>query len=360
MTINDQVGSITRTRVIPTVFDQVSIKSAFLINTLAKAADWTSGKSIEVPVKVAKSTTGGGFGIGTRLDSDRQTNRKLMNFAISGNYKPVVIDDIEAFLNQGAEQVLNAVTTEVDSMAADLMDDMADQLYVGTGSGLDWQSIDVVADDGTNYGTYGTLSRTTHDSLDGYYLASAGALTLGKLATAWDGTERGDAGPTETYTTKTLWSAYEDLNTPTVSANYSATGGSVMAADGTVGSRVGMRGQQGFEFLTFRGTPIFKDEACPSGRMYLVNSDTNGKFANFGAVMADLSSLGAKYRTVNFKNTDGKAKGTFGSRTAPKGFNFRDMMSPTDQLAEVGYLIMAGNFIGGQPNLQGQMRGLTA
>lgn len=356
-TLNDQVGSITRTKILPEVFDQVSIGSPLLMHTLKAATSWDSGKQLEVPVKIAKSTTGGGFSIGSTLPTDRQTNRKVMTFDMSLWEKPVVLDDIEVFLNKGVEQVVNAIDAEVHSMAADLMDDMADQVYGGTGSGVDFESIDTAADDGTNYGTYGDLSRTTYASLDGYYLASAGALTLGKMATAFDGTERGDDSPTKVYTTKTLWSAYEDLNTPTVTANYNAQ---VMTADGAVGSAIALQGHQGFQFLTFRGAAVFKDEACPSGRMYFVNDRAKGRFNNFGAVMADLSSLGDEYKTVNFKSTDGAAKGTFGSRVAPRGFNFRDLMSPTNQLAKVGYLIMAGQFVATQPNLQGQMRGLTA
>lgn len=350
MTLSEQVATITRSHYVPTLFDTVSIKSALMAKILTSAIEWTSGKDIQVPVKLAKSTTGGLFGIGTRLPTDRQNNRKLMQFELKGIEKPVVIDKIEKFLNKGVEQVLDAVSTEIDSMGVDLMDDFIDQIYSGTGSGLEFNSLDNAADDGTNYGTYGTLSRTTYDSLEGYYLASAGALTLGKMATAFDGTERGDAGPTEIYTTKALWSAYEDLNTPTVNANYTTSGAQKLMLGGNLG----------FQYLAFRGVPVLKDEACPSGRMYLVNSQSNGKLANFGAVMADLSSLGSEFSTVNFSNTDGAPEGTFGSRKAPRGFNFRDMMSPVDMLAEVGYLIFSGNIIAAQPNLQGQMRGLTA
>jgi hypothetical protein len=35
------------------------------------------------------------------------------------------------------------------------------------------------------------------------------------------------------------------------------------------------------------------------------------------------------------------------------------MMSPVDQLAEVGHIIYAGNFISENPRLQGQMVGLS-
>jgi hypothetical protein len=59
-------------------------------------------------------------------------------------------------------------------------------LWTGTGSGNSWDSIYNAADDGTNFSTYGGLSRTTYTTLNGYYLASAGALTLAKMATAYD------------------------------------------------------------------------------------------------------------------------------------------------------------------------------
>jgi hypothetical protein len=360
MQFSEQVTSITRTYVLPEVFSQVSLGSPLLVASMAEAKEWTTGTAYEIPIKYAKSTNGGATGIADQLDSDRETNRTKMSFQPRAYYKPVVVADIEVELNMGDERVLELLTTEITSQAADLCEGMADMVYTGTGSGNQWSSISMAADDGTNYSTYGTLSRTTYAALDGYYLASTGSLTLAKLATAYDDVEKGTDSPTGIFTTKALWSVYEALLTPTVHANYTAVGNQMasMTPDGIVMGKEGLSGTQGFRAVTYRGTPMMKDEHCPSGNLFLVNTRMAGKFRNFG--LAGINLSGAEYKTVNFSQTEGSPLGTFGSRKAPNGFNFRDMMSPVDQLAKVGYLLMNGEFISAEPRLQGRMVGVTA
>jgi hypothetical protein len=63
---------------------------------------------------------------------------------------------------------------------------------------------------------------------------------------------------------------------------------------------------------------------------------------------------------LNFKNTsDGTPLGVPGRVPSTRGFNFRIMKQPVDQLAQVGYIIYAGNFCSTNPRLQGQMVGVT-
>ena len=358
MQLSEQVSSITRETIVPNLFDQVSISSPFLYMTLKNATSWTSGTKFEIPVKYAKNTQGGVTGVADRLDSSRSNNRTKMQFEPKMIYKPVVVADIEVTLNSGDEQVLALITTEMDSQRTDLMDDFADILYTGTGVGDDWDSFQGAADDGTNYATYGSLSRTTYPALNGYLNAAVGSLTLAAMATAVDNVEHGTDAPTEAYTTRTVWTAYEALLTPTVRANYSTSGYPQMSEEGILAGGKGLGASQGFSALTFRGIPIMKDDKCPSGDFNWVNSRKSGKARNFGFNAITLK--GSKFSKVNFQATEGKAKGTFGSRRAPLGFNFRDMMSPVDQLADVGHLIYTGDICSASPRLQGRLTGVTA
>jgi len=360
MVFSPQVTSVTRTYIVPDIFSQINLGSPFLMNTLAEATDWTTGTAYEIIVKYALSTNGGVTGIADQLDSNRQNNRTKMSFEPKSAYKPVVVADIEVELNKGDERVISLVAAEMQSQAQDLCENQADFLYAGTGSGNEWDSISNAADDGSNYVTYGGLSRTTYPALEGYYIASTGALTLAKLATAYDAVEKGTDSPTGIFTTKTLWSAYEALNTPTVQAHYTSFGDmtATMTPDGIVTSKGALTGTQGFKCLTYRGTPMMKDEHCPSGKIFLVNSKKTGKFRNFG--FASITRTEGQFSRKNFSMKDGSPIGTFGSSKVPKGFNFRDMMSPVDQLSQVGYLLFDGNFLAAEPRLQGQMSGVTA
>lgn len=359
MQFSANVTTVTRENIIPDLFNQINVGSPFLIHVLAQAKAWTSGKSFDLPIKHSKSTNGGVTGIADQLDSNRQDNRATMSFQPRTLYKPVVVADIEVELNKGDERVLDLLTTELHSQAQDLMEDAAEQLFEGTGTGNEWSSIAMAADDTTNYSSYGGLSRSTYPALDGYYLASTGAITLAKLATAFDAVEHGTSAPDMLATTKSIWSDYEALLTPTVAANYTAQGDQMasMTPDGIVMGKAKLSGTQGFRAVTYRGEAVVKDEKCPTGKLFLVNTRPEAKFRNFG--FAAINRSGKQYSTVNFTKKMGDPTGTFGSRKVPRGFNFRDMMSPVDQLAEVGYLLLDGEFLAGQPRLQGQLDDIT-
>ena len=350
MVFSEAVTSVTRTYIVPKVYDTISKGSPVLMKLLQNAKPWKTGVSYEVIIKYQDSTNGGNTGIADKLDTDRQNVRTKMTFQPKMAYKPVVIADIERTLNQGDEQVVDLLEAEFDSQAQSLMQVMATNLWTGTGAGNSWDSIYNAADDGTNFSTYGGLSRSTYTSLNGYYLASAGALTLAKMATAYDAVTVGNDTPDIIATTKSLWSTYESLLTPTVRAGYTQNGYPKMNAFGMLPRAEGLAGNQGFDVLFFRGTPVVRDEQIPTGKMFFINTNY------FGFKGINISGL----KQVNFKKTsDGVPLGVPGRIPSTRGFNFRDMMSPVDQLAEVGHLIYAGNFISENPRLQGQMVGLT-
>lgn len=350
MTFSEAVISVTRSYIVPKAYDTISKGSPVLMKLLQTAKKWRTGIRYDVIIKYQDSTNGGNTGVADRLDTDRQNVRTTMQFNPKMAYKPVVVANIEMTLNQGDEQVIDLLEVEFDSQAQSLMMLMAQNLWTGTGTGNNWDSMYNAADDATNFSTYGGLSRSTYTTIKGYYLASAGALTLAKMATAYDAVQVGTDTPDIIATTKTLWSTYESLLTPTVRAGYTQNGYPKINSYGMVSSAQALAGQQGFDTLFFRGTPIVKDEQIPSGKVFFMNTNY------FGFKGINISGL----KQVNFKKTsDGTPLGVPGRVPSTLGFNFRDLMSPVDQLAEVGHVIYAGNFISENPRLQGQMVGAS-
>jgi hypothetical protein len=352
MQFSSAVTTVTRNTIVPKAYDTINKGSPVLMSLLQNAKPWRTGVKYEVIWQYQDTTNGGNTGIADHLDTNRQNTRITGTFEPKMTYKPIVIANIEQVLNSGDEQVIDLMTVEFDTQAKSLMNLMAQNLFTGTGSGDSWDSLDMAADDGTNYTTYGGQSKSTYTSLRGYYLASAGATTLAKLATADDATTVGMESASFIATTKSIWSTYESLLTPIVRAGYVQSGYPKMNAFGMVSKTDALAGNQGFDVLFFRGKPVVKDEQIPSGRIYFVNTNY------FGFKGISLAKAGLK--TVNFKeNNDGTPKGVPGRVPSTLGFNFRDMMNPTDQLAEVGHLVYAGNWISENPRLQGQMRGAS-
>ena len=352
MIFNQAVTTTTREYILPKVFDQVTTGTPGLMTFLQKPKEWKSGTTFDFPIKYQDSTNGGNMGIADKLDSNRQNVRVKASFNLKAANKPVVVAIAETTANMGDEQVVDLLDTEFDSQAQSLLTLMAQNLYTGNGSGNDWDSLANAASDSTVFGTYGSLSRSTYTAWEGYYLASAGALTLAKLATADDAVTVGVDSPDLALTTKAIWSTYESLLTPSVRANFSTSGYPRMNAWGGVPAGPTNGGGQGFVYLTFRGTPIAKDEQVPSGKFFLTNTKAFG-FVGFN--YQDDSII-----TANFKKTsDAVPSGVPGNVKSTRGFQFRKMMSPVDQLTKVGYLIYAGNFVATNCRLNGTLSGAS-
>lgn len=352
MIFNAAVTTTTREFILKKVFDQVTTGTPGLMTFLQKPREWKSGTTFDFPIKYQDTTNGGNMGIADRLDTNRQNVRVKPSFNLKAANKPVVVAIAETTANMGDEQIVDLLDTEFDSQGQSLMTLMAQNLYTGNGTGNDWDSLSNAAADSTLFATYGSLSRSTYTAWSGYYLPSAGALTLAKLATADDAVTIGVDSPDLALTTKAIWSTYESLLTPSVRANFSTSGYPRMNAWGGVPASPGLGGQQGFVYLTFRGTPIAKDEQVPSGKFFLVNTKGFG-FVGFNYEDENIM-------TANFKQTsDAVPSGVPGNVKSTRGFQFRKMMSPVDQLTKVGYLIYAGNFIATMPRLQGQMSGVS-
>lgn len=348
MIFNAAVTTTTREFILKKVYDQVTTGTPGLMTFLQRPKEWTTGTSYKFAIKYQDTTNGGNMGIADKLDSDRQNVRVQANFNLKAANKPVVVAIAETTANMGDEQIVNLLDTEFDSQAQSLMTLMGQNLYTGNGTGNDWDSLANAAADSTLFATYGDLSRSTYSKWNGYYLAATGALTLAKLATADDAVTIGVDSPDLALTTKALWSSYEALLTPSVRANFSTAGYPRMNAWGGVPSSQGLGGTQGFVYLTFRGTPIAKDEQVPSGKFFLVNTKA---FSFVGFNYEDENIM-----TANFKQTsDAVPSGVPGNVKSTRGFQFRKMMSPVDQLTKVGYLIYAGNFVATESRLLGQL-----
>ena len=355
MQFSSAVTTVTRTYIPKRVYDTVTLGSPGLQTFLRTAKEWTTGTKYEPIIKYQDTTNGGNTGIANQLDSNRQNVRVNMSFEVKMAYKPVVIANIEQKVNEGDERIISLLEAEFDSQAQSLTNLMAQNLYTGNGSGDEWDSLYNAASDSTLFATYGGLSRSTYTSINGYYLASTGALTLTKLATGYDAVTIGLDEPDFMLTTKSLWSSYEALLTPTTRMSYEGYSFPNYDQYGMITSKSkDMGATQGFRTITFRGTPVARDEQIPSGRLIY----TNTRFFSLRGI--DMSGT-QNFQTLNFKklNKEGVPNAVPGNVPSAKGFNFRVLMTPVDQFSEVGYLTWAGNFVSENPRLLGTLNGAS-
>jgi len=350
MTFSDAVKTVTRETIVPMVSDTVLKGNVLLLRSLGNSKSWRSGYQYDIPIKYKKSTEGGIVGIGGTLDTARQETRVKMTFQPQRIHKPVVVDDIEVAVNQGDERVLELLAVEMDSIAQDLMDDCGGYLYAGTGaSGASFDSILNAADDGTNFSTYGGQTRTAgyYTTLQGYYVASVGALAISDLSTSYDSVEIGGVGPSLIVSTPTIWSAYEALLQPTVRAGYQTAGFPQVTRTGVVSSTNALSGGDiGFNALWYRGTPFVKDEKCTSQKLFMLNEKN---FFWAGLDLPDYEKINTSERNITGPQ----------ALPIPKGFNWSGMLRSTNQPAEVGHMYLVGNWMSDDPRRCGQATGIT-
>lgn len=353
MQFSSAVTTVTRSLIPKKIYDTVTLGTPGLMTFMRTAKSWDTGTAYEPVIQYQDTTNGGNTGIANQLDSDRQNTRVSMSFTPKMAYKPVVIADIEATLNKGDEQIVQLLEAEFDTQGKSLLNVMAQNLYTGTGTGNAWDSLANAASDSTLYLTYGTLSRSTYSSIDGYYLASTGALTLAKLATGFDAVTVGMDEPSVNLTTKAVWSSYEALLTPTLRASFQTFAAPNYDQYGMLmDSKSNAFGTQGFRAITYRGVPVVKDEQVPSGKFIFANQSAFG--------MKGVNITGQDYSTLNFKKLSNSVPtGVPGNVPSAKGFNFRVMKAPVDQLSQVGYLLFAGNFVSENPRLLGTMASVS-
>jgi len=167
----------------------------------------------------------------------------------------IAISGIEEAKNNGEAAVLNLLEAKV-MQAEESMREGFNQMFFsnGTGnSGKNWNGLGNLV---SSVGTVGGINRATagNEFWRSYVNANAGALTLGKMTTAYNTTSVGNDHPDMVLTTQTLFEKYESLLQPQL--RYTDT----KTADA------------GFQNLLFKAAPVAYDVHCPAGYMYFLNS----------------------------------------------------------------------------------------
>lgn len=334
ITYNDtQIAAITKKRYFPKLVNNAVNESDPLVMRLLNDAKKWSGETLVVPVKKAKSTSGGSYSGFDTLSTTAIQTRTNAEFETKQNYQSITLDNLDIVKNKGKEAVLDHIKTSVEEAEMDMGDTIATQIYSdGTGnSSKDITGLDAACDDGTNVATYGNINRSTNSWWQGNYTDSSAALTQNIMATHYD--EARDAGdePTVIATTYALWSKLEDILD---SKQRTMIDGHQKLAPSFKNKKMNGQGiDTGFSFISFRGTPVVASKYITTGYMYFLNE----RYLQF--YYFDQSALGRK--------------------VDKHGFAITDVLEPVNQDGRVQRVHLYGNLIGTQPRRQAVRRGLT-
>jgi len=355
MTFDDKVQSITQETLIPKVVDNVLNSNVLTARILSNAKEGR-GYDVRKPLKYKNSGTAGSFaGLDTFSASQLNTKVKMI-YDMRAVRIPVAIAGMDEVANASAPVSINLVTETLEEVEQELADFIGSLLYAdGTGNNSkDYIGLDAIIDDGSTIGTIGSLSRTTYPVLDATRTASGGTLTIAKMGTLTDAISSGSAKyHTNLYvSTKTVWSFFEQLLTPTVREQYNMTGMPSIGATGGMTQGSGLQGQQGFVALSFRGVPFCKDEKATTGNLYALNEN----FLDFYGW--DASGVDG-YNRVDLGSTLIDGVYTEAPMSGFHGFNWSGLRSSLNQFGKIGELNQLGNLTSWAPRRQGVLTGIT-
>jgi len=259
------------TKVVDQVLNSPTIAARFM-----SQGDPFEGKTEDVTYDVTSDTSGQFFTGLETLNSSATNTTATASFAHTAFTQPVVSIMLESFANTGSLGIINLDTFKYEKAAAQALQAMAPAFY-GTGSGNQPLGLTAIIDDSTNVATIGGLSRSTYPVLDSTLTAYAsGKLSLATMATQYDSaiaSGMSDETPNAGYTTKAIWSLYEQLLTPNVRAGYDEVGYDRVRIRSKYGERnsADLRNSAGFNALSYRNMYLLRDDFATVQMLWMVN-----------------------------------------------------------------------------------------
>lgn len=357
MVFPERVLAQTQNLLLPKVVDN-TLKSNVLALRLVGTAKQGKGESIKRPIKYQNSGQATSFSGLDTFVATQLTTKVRLSYDMRGIRIPVAVSGMEAVANAVSEtQITDLVQEAVDESELELADALGGYLY---GFGLannqkDPIGISAYADDGSNVGTLGTLSRTQYPVLNGYLqAATSGLMSLTALQAMFTNLSSGSSlsTPSLLVSAPAPWDFYEQLLTPTVRETYAMQGYYKVGA-GAPTRGEGLVGQQGFTAVTYKGIPWVRDEKATPGTAFMLNEN----WLDWYGWNASSAPFGYKALSLGQSTVEGLYSEPPMSQYT--GFNWSGFRAPHNQFGGVADIVLLGNLMSWQPRRQGRLTGIT-
>src|SRR5260221_12424293 len=158
MIFTERVTDITYQKIMPALVDWVNNSNVFAAMVFEDMLQDWEGVTMNFPITVANSTTGGSFdGMDTWSPAGTNNTRQEV-FYVKAFEQSVVVPGLERVVNAKSErQALSLVATRMDEAKNSLSQSIG-ILFGGIGSGKDFEGRGNIIDNGTNAATYGGLT----------------------------------------------------------------------------------------------------------------------------------------------------------------------------------------------------------
>ena len=330
-----RVQTTVQTEYLPYLVDTI-LGSNVLFQRVVRAAKKWSGRTLRVPVKVSKNTTGQSFRGMDTFSVAATDNRQFMEFTPSFYQITCSLPGDELSVADTDSKILDMMKLTIQSDTEDMADDLGAIFYSdGTGNdSKDPLGLAALVDDGSSVANIGGLARSTYTTLKGTVTALGGTLTLAKFDTLWINTATGSQKPSAFYTTEAIFNFYGQLLRPQERITKDA---SLMK---------GLSAGTGFTALSYNGKPVLMDEKCTSGALIAVRED-------------DLDWFALPYKFAKPVSYKSQVEGNDYEAPIGLGFSWSDWIIPANAAGVVGHIYFGGQFITRNPKRHGKLTGIT-
>lgn len=271
--VSNRVDNLTERKNAARVVDNV-LNSASYAGRIIGMGEAFEGKTDDHTIKVVNSNQGQFYSGLENLNTAASDTTITLSYSHTAFTQPVVIPMLEAFANAGSTGTIDLGDFKRNEAEDETIERLGTAIF-STGSGDQPNGLEKIVDDGTNVGTIGGQSRSTYPALNATVTSSGGTLSLLKLANLYAsvapaGVAKG--APTVNVSDQTVFNLYESLLNPTIRAEYQSIGFDKLPVRGKAIVKPGsLRGQAGFDALSYRGRPLIADDKAPSGIWYMLN-----------------------------------------------------------------------------------------
>jgi len=328
------IDTITQDRIVPKVTDNVLNENILFGILMKENRRPASGPEIKIPLKYTTNTAGATYSGFETLNTNQVNTRIYATVTPKQTAWPVAVSGIQVAVNKGPEKILDLLATEMDSVSADMADNLGTQFYSDgtTNSNKYITGLDAMVDDGNGTATYLGLARATYTTWVSNLDSSSNAITIAEIAASYNAAGIGSEEPTLGITTQSIFATIEGLLNATLSWNNPS--GYVNA--GTAGGSItkGRLADIGISALQYKGKPIISDYKCTSGRFYWLNTKHVWVYT---------------WPSPDFPG--------YVSKPNYNGFIWTGLKSPTNQDASVGRFLFYGNLATDACRLHSYMTG---
>ena len=249
-----ELDTHVREKYIPILHDQFYYSTPLLVQLMSKSRiTYDSGSKIAVPILYGDLNNDWYSGLDT-FDITTKETTTLAKFDWKFNWTNVTLDGETELKVEGDEKILSIIQTKMQNASMTFNKKFTEAMYASAGA----KAILPIRDAINTTGTYGEISKDTYSWWRGNLNSTGGAFSMDMLQARYGACSDGPLQPDLIVTTQAVYDKIWLRVQPQQRGNLDNT---------PALAKVGFTG------INFNKATILVDKYCPTGHIYILNTD---------------------------------------------------------------------------------------